>query len=269
VWPAGLAVWRAAHHEQPVSHIDPEACAGVRMPRRRLVRRILLVLGGLLMAGTAVVVTQPLWAFHALAWAMPRIVWRVETTEPVIALSFDDGPAPEHTPRVLEILSKHRAHATFFLIGDRAVVHPDLVGRLRSEGHEVGNHSFTIRSTVRASDDDFLANLTRTEAVLGLHGSIKLFRPPGGKIRPSQLRIAEDHGYRVVLGSAYPYDGLHPPSAYIRWLVTKNLAPGVIIILHDGIADPSRTVAALDSILTAGEGKGLRFVTIGELLRAQ
>lgn len=239
------------------------------MPLRRLVRRTLLVFSGLLVAGTAVVVTQPLWAFDALAWATPRIVWRIDTPEPLVALSFDDGPAPEHTPQVLDVLSKHRAHATFFLIGDRAVAHPDLVGRLLSEGHEVGNHSFTIRSTVQASDDDFLANLTRTEEVLGLRGPIKLFRPPGGKIRPSQLRLAEDRGYRVVLGSAYPYDGAHPPSAYIRWLVTKNLAPGVIIILHDGIADPSRTVAALGSILTAGESKGLRFVTVGDLLRAR
>ena len=227
---------------------------------------MLLVLGGVLLAATAVVVTQPLWAFDALAWAMPRIVWRVETTEPLVALSFDDGPSPGRTPQVLEILSKHRVHATFFLIGDRAAAHLDLVGRLRSEGHEVGSHYFTTRSTVQASDDDFLANLTRTEEILGLRGPIKLFRPPGGKIRRSQLQLAEDRGYRVVLGSAYPYDGYHPPSAYIRWLVTKNLAPGVIVILHDGIADPSRTVAALDSILSAGERKGLRFVTVGDLL---
>jgi peptidoglycan/xylan/chitin deacetylase (PgdA/CDA1 family) len=241
----------------------------VRTPLRRRLRRTVLVLSGLIGAGAAVVVTQPRWAFDALAWAMPRIVWRIETTEPLVALSFDDGPSPEHTPQVLEILSRHGAHATFFLIGDRAVAHPDLVGRLRSEGHEVGSHYYTIRSTLQASDADFLANLTRTEEVLGLRGPIKLFRPPGGKIRPSQLRLAEDRGYRVILGSAYPYDGHHPPSAYIRWLVTKNLAPGVIIILHDGIADPSRTVAALDSILTAGEGKGLRFVTVGDLLRAR
>jgi peptidoglycan/xylan/chitin deacetylase (PgdA/CDA1 family) len=214
-----------------------------------------------------VVGTQPLWAFDVLAWATPRIVWRIQTTERVVALSFDDGPAPDHTPRVLDILSAHRVHATFFLIGDRAVAHPEVVRRLRSEGHEVGNHYFTIHSTVGASDSDFLANLERTEEVLGLHGPGKLFRPPGGRIRSSQLRLAEERGYRVILGSAYPYDPAHPPPAYIRWLVTKNLAPGVIIILHDGIRDPSRMVAALDSILTAGERRGFRFVTIGDLLR--
>jgi peptidoglycan-N-acetylglucosamine deacetylase len=237
--------------------------------RRRIIRLTFVVVGGLLAAMAAVIATQPLWAFDLLGWAMPHILWRVETKDRLVALSFDDGPAPDHTPQVIEILSRHGAHATFFLIGDRAVVHPDLVGRLRREGHEVGNHYFTIRSTVRASDQEFLANLLRTEEVLGLEGPIKLFRPPGGRIRPSQRRLAEERGYRVVLGSAYPYDGARPPSAYIRWLVTKNLAPGVIIILHDGIADPSRMITALDSILDAGERQGIRFVTVGALLGAK
>src|SRR5437016_447554 len=88
--------------------------------RRRIIHRALVVLGGVLVASTAAVIaTQPLWAFDLLAWAMPRILWRVETKKPLVALSFDDGPAPDHTPQVLEILARHEAHATFFLIGDR------------------------------------------------------------------------------------------------------------------------------------------------------
>lgn len=203
-----------------------------------------------------------------LAPVFPQVLWRVRTTQPLVALTFDDGPAPDHTPAVLEILARHGAHATFFLIGDRAARHPQFVARLRQEGHEVGSHYFTLSSTRRASDDELLANLTRTEDVLALDGRIKLYRPPGGFIRASQIAVAQAHGYRIVLGSAYPYDPAHPPAAYIRWLVTKNLAPGVIVILHDGIADPSRTLAALDSILVAGEQKGLRFVSVGALLEA-
>ena len=236
--------------------------------RRRLWRKGLLLLAVLAGAFLAIVVTQPLWAFGLLAWATPGIVWRVDTREPLVALSFDDGPAPDHTPKVLEILARHRAHATFFLIGDRAARYPKSVDELRAAGHEVGNHSFTLRSTLHASDQEFRAVLERTENVLRLSGPTKLFRPPGGKIRAAQVRIAHERGYRVVLGSAYPFDGAHPPAAYIEWLVTKNLAPGVIAILHDGIADPSRTIAALDGILTAGRRKGLRFVTVGELLAA-
>jgi peptidoglycan-N-acetylglucosamine deacetylase len=235
---------------------------------RRLWIRAGLVVVGLAIAGIVVVVSQPLWAFRVLARVLPRILWRVETDRPLVALSFDDGPTADQTPKVLEILARHGAHATFFLIGNRAAGQTDLVAKLRDAGHEIGNHYFTIHSTMRASDDEFLANLLRTESVLGMAGGMKLFRPPGGGIRDSQIALAEAHGYRVVLGSAYPYDPSHPPVGYIRWLVTKNLAPGVIVILHDGIADPSRMISALDSILVAGEGKNLQFVTVGELLKA-
>ena len=183
-----------------------------------------------------------------------------------IALSFDDGPSSAHTPRVLEILARHRARATFFLIGERAAQQPELVARLRASGHEIGNHSISIRSTLNVPEAAFVEALLRTERILGLEGRGKLFRPPGGRIRPRQLQVAAEHGYRVVLGSAYPYDGGHPPAAYIRWVVTKNLAPGVIVILHDGIPDPTRMISVLDSILTDGERKGCRFVTVGELL---
>lgn len=235
-------------------------------PSRRAWRRSALVC---LVAATSVLITalvQPLWLFRLLSRAYPDILWRVETLAPLVALTFDDGPAADHTPEVLALLAKHGAHATFFMIGDRAAAYPALVSAIRSAGHEIGNHSYTIRSTLRASDREFLTRLLRTEAVLGLSGPLKLYRPPGGLIPRSQLALATQHGYRCVLGSAYPYDPSHPPSAYIRWLVSKNLAPGTIVILHDGIADPSRMIAALDAILVAGEGKGLRFVSVGELL---
>lgn len=233
--------------------------------RRRRWRNWLLgaLLAGLV--GFSLVACQPLWVFGVLGSVFPHIVWRVPTSTPLVALTFDDGPAPDHTPEVLAILAKHRARATFFMTGDRAKAFPDLVAEIRSAGHEIGNHYYTIRSTWRISDEEFLSDLRRAEKTLELREP-KLFRPPGGIARGSQLRLAAAEGYRCVLGSAYPYDPSHPPARYIRWLVAKNLAPGVIVILHDGIADPSRSIAALDDILVAGKRKGLRFVTVGELL---
>jgi peptidoglycan/xylan/chitin deacetylase (PgdA/CDA1 family) len=199
----------------------------------------------------------------------PDILWRVETAAPQAALTFDDGPAPDHTPAVLSILARHGARATFFMIGERAARSPELLRAIRREGHEIANHYYDKRSNLRAADADFEANLLRTEAILDMAGPTRLYRPPGGFIRGSQLELLEKHGYRCVLGSAYPYDGNRTPAWYIRWLVAKNLGPGAIVILHDGIADPSRTLAALDDILVAGERKGLRFVPVGELLKAQ
>jgi peptidoglycan/xylan/chitin deacetylase (PgdA/CDA1 family) len=117
--------------------------------------RLILVAALSVLAAATIVVSQPLAAFDVLGWVFPGIVWRVDTPEPLVALTFDDGPAPDHTPRVLEILARHGAKATFFLIGDRAVAHPGTVQRIREEGHEVGSHYYTLRSTLRAGDDEF------------------------------------------------------------------------------------------------------------------
>jgi peptidoglycan/xylan/chitin deacetylase (PgdA/CDA1 family) len=246
-----------------------EARRGARASGRRWrrTRVILAVLGLAVLTGASAFVIQPAWLADLLAWAYPDVLWRVETRARLVALTFDDGPAPDHTPTVLRILERHDARATFFLIGERAQRAPDLVRTLREGGHEIANHYLTLRSNLRASDAEFEEGLLRTEAILGLEGPVKFYRPPGGLIRPSQRAILTRHRYRCVLGSAYPFDGSKAaPVWYIRGLVAKNLAPGAIVILHDGIADPSRTLAALDDILVAGERKGLRFVPVGELL---
>lgn len=239
------------------------------MPGFRGRWRVLLLSTTLAAAVFSVCVVQPHWAFEVLARLFPGIVWRVETRQPLAALSFDDGPDPRYTPSVLDALARHGARATFFLIGERAAAHPELVARIRREGHEIANHYDTTRSTLRHHAKAFEAHLTRAESVLGLADArLKLFRPPGGVAWPSQLAIARQLGYRCVLGSAYPYDPRRPPAAYIRWLVARNLASGVIVILHDAGGDRSNTIAALPGILEAGRNKGLRFVTVGELLAA-
>jgi peptidoglycan-N-acetylglucosamine deacetylase len=229
-------------------------------------RRVLLVAAPPLALVAFVVVWQPLFAYDALARLFPRFVWRVKTAAPLVALTFDDGPSPDHTPRVLEILARYDAHATFFLIGNRIEQHPETVALIRAGGHEVGNHSYTLRSALKQTDEEFARDLKRTGDLLAFTGPFKPFRPPGGRIRGAQLDGALREGYTPVLGSAYPFDGQHPPSAYIGWLVRKNLAPGTVVILHDGIADPSRGIAALPGILEDGRRKGLRFVAVGTLL---
>ena len=236
--------------------------------RRHLTRSFAAIF--LLVAACQVIAwTQPSAAFGVLERLTPNVVWRVKTDRPLVALSFDDGPNPENTPKVLAILAEHGAHATFFLVGERAMRHPDLVRRIREEGHEIGNHYFMDATLVGHSDADFLGYLDRTENAAGIAGPLKLFRPPGGVAWPGQLALARSRGYTTVLGSAYPHDPMHPPAGYIRWLVKKHLAPGAIVILHDGISDPRRTVEALPDILAAGRHGGLQFVTIGTLMHSE
>jgi peptidoglycan-N-acetylglucosamine deacetylase len=221
----------------------------------------------------------------------PQVTYRARTNLPLVALSFDDGPHPDYTPRVLEILRRHNARATFFLIGDRALRHPEIVEQIKSSGNEVGNHYFYTRmgTMMSHSDQEFARNRERVEQAIGLiEGSTadgtnavsadtagsakrspKLFRAPGGIARPRQLTLARERGYFPVLGCAYPHDPGRPPLWYIRWLVSKNLKPGTIIILHDGIKNPTRTIEALPQILREAERRNLRVVPIGELLASR
>ncbi len=254
----------------------------------------------------------------------PGILYRLKTREALVALSFDDGPHVVFTPEVLEILERYGAKATFFLIGERAERHPELVERIRAGGHEIGNHCWRDGTVLGHSRARFEEELERTEAAIGRRGeeekdltqrpqreehrghresavqkagltaatvqegptqpfnfvqdkksastttrsALRFFRAPGGVAWPWQLKLAREQGYTCVLGCAYPHDPMRPPVKYIRWLIEKNLRPGTIVILHEGIRDASRSVAALPPILEEGARRGLRFVSIGELVDA-
>jgi peptidoglycan/xylan/chitin deacetylase (PgdA/CDA1 family) len=228
---------------------------------------VLLMAAALLGAGLVVFWMEPLSALSVIERITPNIIYRVRTHRPMVALSFDDGPHPIFTLEVLEILRRHDAKATFFLIGERALRHPEVVSQIKAAGHEVGNHYFRNGTTLGHSDADFVDYLEQTEKAIWIVGGPKLFRPPGGVAWPKQLRKAREHGYLCVLGCAYPHDPMHPPVQYITWLIEKNLVPGAIVILHDGISDPTRSIRALPHILTVGRKRGLRFVSIGALMR--
>jgi len=210
---------------------------------------------------------QPLAALSVFKRLTPNVIYRVRVDLPLVALSFDDGPHPTFTPQVLDILQRHDAKATFFLIGERALRYPELVARIKGAGHQVGNHYYKNCPTFGHSDAEFLGYLEQTERAIGPIGEPRLFRAPGGVALPRQIRLAKSRGYTCVLGSAYPNDPMHPPARYITWLIEKNLVPGTIVILHDGISDPSRSIKALPQILKEGQRRGLSFVSIGELLQ--
>jgi peptidoglycan/xylan/chitin deacetylase (PgdA/CDA1 family) len=206
---------------------------------------------------------QPLAVLSVIEWFTPNVIYRVQ-----IALSFDDGPHPVFTPQVLDILQRHDAKATFFLIGERALRYPELVARIKAAGHEIGNHYYKNCSTLGHSDAKFLRYLQQTERAIGPMGDPKLFRAPGGVAWSRQVRLVRERGYSYVLGSAYPNDPMHPPVWYMAWLIRKNLVSGTIVILHDGISDPTRSIQALPQILNAGHHRGLSFVSIGQLIRS-
>src|SRR5438045_5321143 len=145
---------------------------------------VLLLVGAMVvMMGLVVFWIEPLGVLGVLERQTPNIVYRVRTGMPLVALSFDDGPHPEFTPQVLEILKQHEAKATFFLIGERALRYPEVVARIRAEGHEIGSHYLRNGATLGHSNEEFMGNLEKTERAIGAVEKRELFRHPGARAR--------------------------------------------------------------------------------------
>jgi peptidoglycan/xylan/chitin deacetylase (PgdA/CDA1 family) len=193
------------------------------------------------------------------------LLWRVRTARREVALTFDDGPDPAWTPQVLELLARHRARATFFVVGERVERHPELVRRTVAEGHEVGNHSWSHARLDRCGRSRVAAELRRAgdviERVTGERTT--LFRPPWGLIDPVGLLAAAEGGYRVVLWSAL-IRGKAPTEDLRRTVAT--VTPGAIILGHDGGPTPRpRLITAFDALLHRLTADGYRFVTVSAL----
>jgi peptidoglycan/xylan/chitin deacetylase (PgdA/CDA1 family) len=204
-----------------------------------------------------------------------RIIWRVETDEPKIALTFDDGPHETSTPRLLETLEKHRVKATFFLVGKNVERHFPVAQQIVRAGHEIGNHTFSHIPLSFLSTRKIREEVARAEVALcQLNGSKpKYMRPPSGFFTPRVLDIVEQMGYRLVIGDVYPRDSHRPGRKRIVQRVLKRTRAGSIIILHDGgnarRLDRSQTLGAVEDIIPRLTDLGFRFVLISALTAAE
>ena len=233
-------------------------------------RRITIAVAGALaatiVAAGAVVLWQPHWLVAMVAARSPHVLYFVETSEPVVALTIDDGPDLETTPKILHVLATHRAHATFFLITDRVAANEEVVAQIVAEGHELGNHLTRDEPSIDLSPRAFEASLMEADGVLSRFAPARWVRPGGGWYNASMLSTTRSRGYRVALGSVYPYDAEIPSRQFAIRHVSRNTRPGSIIILHDGGARGRRTVAVLERVLPELQRRGLRVVTISELV---
>jgi peptidoglycan-N-acetylglucosamine deacetylase len=190
-----------------------------------------------------------------------------------LALTYDDGPNDPHTLRLLEVLSRHEAHATFFLIGSRVRQRPDIVREIAAAGHLIGNHTFThplltFKSTSQIRRELLDCRSTLEDSV-GLHSN--LFRPPFGGRRPAVLSVARDLALEPVMWNVTGYDWTAPPAQVIEQKVAKRVRGGDVILLHDGGhtqmgADRSQTVIATDRLITRYKSEGYTFVTIPQMM---
>lgn len=199
-------------------------------------------------------------------------VVRARTDRRVVALTFDDGPDPMFTPRLLDLLDRRGARATFFMIGEAAKAHPELVARASRAGHTVANHTHTHPSLPSLEGRERREEIRRCSNALEPHGS-RFFRPPKGHQSPASRLDALFCGYTVVCWSLAADDWTEQRPDRMASRLIRGLGPGEIVLLHDGLRDPpspeaadrSATLEAVEMVLDR-VGGDYSFVSLEEML---
>lgn len=182
-----------------------------------------------------------------------------------IALTFDDGPHPNYTPKLLQILGRSQVPATFFVVGERAEEYPDLIRAEAAAGDEIGNHTYDHVSLVKIPPGYVATEIGACGNVIkSITGQTPtLFRPPGGEYNEDVVRQAQALGYRMILYSDDPGDYADPGTGLIETRTLDTIQDGGIILLHDG---SDQTLTVLSTLIRRLEARGFRFVTVTRLL---
>lgn len=190
----------------------------------------------------------------------------VDTDASAFALTFDDGPHPDVTPRLLDMLARHRARATFFLIGERILANEPIVARIAAEGHELANHLMHDEPSVQLPGPEFQRQLEQVTSLLAPYGQVRWFRPGSGWFTPRMLRSAARQRLRCVLGTvAAAHDGSDRDGRIAQRLVGQ-IRPGSIVVLHEGTPERRGVVETADLVLAELGRRGLAAVTVSELV---
>jgi peptidoglycan/xylan/chitin deacetylase (PgdA/CDA1 family) len=173
----------------------------------------------------------------------PADDWNLAAHGKVLYLTFDDGPQHEWTPKVLAVLRKHNARATFFVLGMQVAQYPELIAAERAAGHRIGNHTWDHKTLTLLPDAK-----VRQEIVTGVKS--KCLRPPTGATNAKIEAIGAAYHQKQVLWDVDTKDWEKPGAAHIEHAIMAGARPGAIILMHDGGGNRSQTVAALDQALT-------------------
>jgi peptidoglycan-N-acetylglucosamine deacetylase len=206
-------------------------------------------------------IVDPSWVRPFFPW----ILWRGPGN--AVHLTFDDGPDPEMTPKVLDCLFRADVKAVFFVLGQKALLYPGIVERIAREGHTLGNHGFDHRRLNRMPASEAKSQIIRTSDILEriTHVRPVLFRPPYGRFDLRFKRWMKETGCRMVMWNLMAYDFNEPDSDRLVNRVESRLAPGSLIVLHDGLRE-TPLIAALPGILDAIRFRGMKTERLGEII---
>ena len=194
-----------------------------------------------------------------LRWMYPHALWRMGHQKKVVYLTFDDGPIPEATPFILDVLDRYNAKATFFMVGDNAAKYPHLLKEVRNRGHRIGNHTHNHVKGISMSAWKYLANLKQAEEILR---SDHLFRPPHGWMGLVKYRTMRYLGWRIVMWDLVTRDYSKRLQAEdVLNNVIRYTRPGSIITFHDSLKSIDKLKSALPKAMQWLCEQGYEFQT--------
>jgi len=235
---------------------------------RRWSFRALASLAGVALAGGLVVgavLADARAVLELLPGKPPAVYYFVRTDERKIALTIDDGPDRQTTPRLLDVLAKHGFKATFFVISGRILGNEALLRRIVDEGHELGNHMTEDVRSITLSEAEFERRFVAADRALSAFAPVRWFRPGSGVFNEHMLTVLARHDYRLALGSVYPLDSHFNAPNFAAWHIEKSTEPGSIIVLHDGGDRGEAALDALQRVLPQLAQAGFSGVTLSEL----
>ena len=200
-------------------------------------------------------IESPLWALRKL---FPKALWRMDKSQKTVYLTFDDGPVPETTPQVLEILAANDIKATFFCVGDNIRKYPEAFKQVLEAGHRVGNHTFNHVRGFSMQEDEYLANVEKASALIGSD----LIRPPHGQLTRSLYKKLQAK-YRIVMWDLITrdYNRSLTPERIVS-IVKKYSRNGSIIVFHDSEKSKKNVLAALPESIAFLKQQGYQFKTL-------
>ncbi|KGM45362.1 polysaccharide deacetylase family protein [Neobacillus niacini] len=193
----------------------------------------------------------------------------IPTSQRAVAITFDDGPNAVYTPQVLEIFSKAKGKATFFMIGEQMRSHPEIVKEVAAAGHEVGNHTFTHPKLSQLNKAECLAEIEQTEKLIEELTAQKpvIFRPPFLDYNHETLTILQNKGYPMIGALNFEAQDWELPGVeHILGKSREAVKNGSILIFHDGYGDRSQTIEAVRMLVSELTSQGYQLVTVSELL---
>jgi peptidoglycan-N-acetylglucosamine deacetylase len=191
---------------------------------------------------------------------------RVLVSGNYVAITFDDGPHPQNTPRLLDMLAQRNVKATFYVIGRSVDLHPGVLRRTVAEGHEIGNHSHTHRLLSKLGDTELRQEMQRCQDAIGRAAGIRprTMRPPyGGLLQRQRELVHSEFGYPTILWSVDPLDWKRPGPSVVASRILTGTTAGGIVLAHDL---HSQTVDAMPATLDGLLKRGFKFVTVSQLI---